>query len=82
MGGEWIEGGNGKWSELFPFPQPVYGNITRARFSSHGAGKDLGSKSERQGKVKEGVEEKKEEELLLLAVFSGKDLALCVSFIV
>lgn len=43
------------------------------------------SKSEGQEKVKEGVKEEKEGgtgELLLLAVFSGKDLALCVSFIV
>lgn len=42
-GGEWIERGNGKWPELFPFPQPVYGNIMGARFSSHGGGKDLES---------------------------------------
>lgn len=40
------------------------------------------SKSERQEKVKERVKEKKEEGMLLLAVFSGKDLALCVSRIV
>lgn len=60
---EWVEGGDGKWSELFPFPQPVYGNIMVAGFSSHGGGKDSGSKTERQEKVKEGVEEKKEEGL-------------------
>lgn len=43
------------------------------------------SKSERQEKVEEGVKETREGgtvEMLLLAVFSGKDLALCVSFIV
>lgn len=44
VGGEWIEGGDGKWSGLFPFPQTVYGNIMGARFSSHGGGYDLGSK--------------------------------------
>lgn len=58
-----MEGGNGKWSELFPFPQPVYGNIMAARFSSHGAGKDSGSKSERRERVKEGVKEQEEEGL-------------------
>lgn len=34
-----------------------------ARFSSHGGGKDLGSKSERQEKVKERGKEKKGEGL-------------------
>lgn len=55
-GGGWIEGGDGKWSELFPFPQPVYGNIMGARFSSHGGGKDLESERVRardMRKVKE-----------------------------
>ena len=39
VGGEWMEGSNGKWSELFPFPQPVYENIMGPRFSSHEEGK-------------------------------------------
>lgn len=55
------------------------------RFSSHGAGRHSGSESERQEKVKEGVKKKTgggTAEMLLLAIFSGKDLALCVSFIV
>lgn len=55
VGREWMEGGDGKWSELFPFPQPVYGNIMGARFGSHGGGKDSGRKSERN--VKEGERE-------------------------
>lgn len=58
VGGGWIEGGDGKWSELFPFPQPVYGNIMGARFSSHGGGKDLESERVRardMRKVKEWV---------------------------
>lgn len=83
--GEWIEGGNGKWSQLFPFPQPVYGNIMGARLSSHGGGKDSGNKSERTGESEGGTDREKGggiAEMLLLAVFSGKDLALCVSFIV
>lgn len=48
--GEWTEGGNWKWSQLFPFPQSVYGNAFGARFSSHGGGKDSGreSKTERE----------------------------------
>ena len=29
-------------SELFPFSQPVYGNIMGAKFSSHEGGKGLG----------------------------------------
>lgn len=73
----------GNSQELFPFPQPVYGNIMGARFSSHGG--ESGSKSERREKAREGVEEKEgggSAEMLLLAVFSGKDLALCVSVIV
>lgn len=45
--GEWTEGGNWKWSQLFPFPQSVYGNAFGARFSSHGGGKDSG----REGKT-------------------------------
>lgn len=57
VGWEWMEGGDGKWSELFPFPQPVYGNIMGARFGSHGGGKDSGRKSER--KVKEGARERR-----------------------
>lgn len=56
-----------------------------ARLSSHGGGKDSGSESERQEKVKGGKEEGgggRTAEMLLLAVLPAKDLALCVSFIV
>lgn len=42
------EGGNWKWSQLFPFPQSVYGNAFGARFSSHGGGKDPGRQSKTQ----------------------------------
>lgn len=44
VGEEWIEGGSGKWSELFPFPQPVYENIMGARFSSHRGTEDVDNK--------------------------------------
>lgn len=79
-----MQGGDGKWSQLFPFPQPVYGNIMGARLSSHGGGKDSGSGSERQEKVKGGKRRvgRGAAEMLLLAVLPAKDLALCVSFIV
>lgn len=80
-----MQGGNGKWSQLFPFPQPVYGNIMGARLSSHGGGKDSGRESERQEKVKGGRRGwggRGAAEMLLLAVLPAKDLALCVSFIV
>lgn len=46
--GEWTEGGNWKWSQLFPFPQSVYGNAFGARFSSHAGGKGPGSASKRE----------------------------------
>lgn len=82
--GEWTERGNWKWSQLFPFPQSVYGNAFGARFSSHGGGKDSGreSKTGRGGIKRKQRQRERFAEVPFLAVFLGKEPAPCVSFIV
>lgn len=75
--GEWTEGGNWKWSQLFPFPQSVYGNAFGARFSSHGGGKDSGreSKTGRGGIKRKQRQRERFAEVPFLAVFLGKEPA-------
>lgn len=84
--GEWTEGGNWKWSQLFPFPQSVYGNAFGARFSSHGGGggKDSGreSKTERKDIKRKQRQRERLAEVPFLSIFHGEEPAPCVSFIV
>lgn len=73
---ERTERGSWKCSQLFPFPQSVYGNAFGASFSSHVGGKASGSEVKRE--ATKGSRDKGKG-LLLLPIFHGRGPASCVS---